>query len=60
MSDVFRNIEPPPPSPPGECVPPAIGAGGDHSSVLFICKYFVILSIYLKGEKYVFAYLWKF
>jgi hypothetical protein len=25
MSGVFRNIDP---SPPGECVPPAVGAGG--------------------------------
>jgi hypothetical protein len=23
MSRVFQNIDPPPPSPPGECVPPA-------------------------------------
>jgi hypothetical protein len=27
MSDVLQNIDPPPPSPPGECVPPAFGAG---------------------------------
>ncbi len=25
MSCVFQNIDPPPPSPPGECVPPAVG-----------------------------------
>jgi hypothetical protein len=58
MSGVFRNIDPPPPSPPGECVP--FGAGGGHTrsvergwgvnssedarhcSVLYLCKYFVI------------------
>ncbi len=28
MSLVFQNIYPPPPSPPGDCVPPAFGAGG--------------------------------
>jgi hypothetical protein len=60
MSGVFQNIDPPPPSPPGECVPPAFGAGEDtlagwrggsiiledarHSSVLYICKYFVDIS----------------
>jgi hypothetical protein len=31
MSDVFQNIDPPPPSPPGECVPPTFGAGGGHT-----------------------------
>jgi hypothetical protein len=31
MSGVFQNIDPPPPSPPGECVPPAFVAGGTHS-----------------------------
>jgi hypothetical protein len=31
MSDVFQNIDPPTPSPPGECVPPALGAGGGHT-----------------------------
>jgi hypothetical protein len=31
MSGVFQNIDPPTPSPPGVCVPPA-----------FICKYFVL------------------
>jgi hypothetical protein len=63
MSCVFQNIDPPPSSPPGECVvcTPAFGAGGRthslggegwggggqyfgrrrHSSVLYICKYFV-------------------
>jgi hypothetical protein len=30
MSLVFQNIDPPPPSPPGECVP-AFDAGGTHS-----------------------------
>jgi hypothetical protein len=30
MSCVFQNIDPPPPSPPGECVPTALGAGGGH------------------------------
>jgi hypothetical protein len=34
VSGVFRNIDPPTPSPPGECVPPAFGAGGmTHSLV---------------------------
>jgi hypothetical protein len=28
MSLVFQNIEPPPPSPPGECVLPAFVGGG--------------------------------
>jgi hypothetical protein len=32
MSGVFRNITPyPTPSPPGECVPPAFGAGVGHT-----------------------------
>jgi hypothetical protein len=31
MAGVFQNIDPPPPSPPGECVPPAFGAGGGHT-----------------------------
>ncbi len=32
MSLVFQNIDPPPPSPPGECVlPPPTKAGGTHS-----------------------------
>jgi hypothetical protein len=31
MSGVFQNIYPPRPSPPGECVPPAFGAGGGHT-----------------------------
>jgi hypothetical protein len=29
MSGIFQNIDPTPPSPPGECVPPAFGAGED-------------------------------
>jgi hypothetical protein len=29
MSGVFQNIDPPTPSPPGECVPPAFGGGED-------------------------------
>jgi hypothetical protein len=29
MSGVFRNIDPPTPSPPGECVPPALVRGED-------------------------------
>jgi hypothetical protein len=30
MSGVFQNVDPPPPSPPGECVPPpAYGVGED-------------------------------
>jgi hypothetical protein len=30
MAGVFQNIDP---SPPGECVPPAFGAGGGHTLV---------------------------
>jgi hypothetical protein len=29
MSLVFQNIDPPPPSPPGECVPPSFVGGED-------------------------------
>jgi hypothetical protein len=31
MSCVFQNIDPPPPFPPGECVPSAFVAGGGHT-----------------------------
>jgi hypothetical protein len=31
MSLVFQNIDPPPPSPPGECVTPAFVAEGGHT-----------------------------
>jgi hypothetical protein len=31
MSCVFQNIDPPIPSPPGECVPSAFVAGGGHT-----------------------------
>ncbi len=31
MSCVFQNIDPPPPSPPSECVPPRLGCGGGHT-----------------------------
>jgi hypothetical protein len=31
MSCVFQNSDPPPPSPPGECVPPDFVAGGGHT-----------------------------
>ncbi len=31
MSCVFQNIDPPPPSPPGECVPSTFVAGGGHT-----------------------------
>ncbi len=31
MSLVFQNIDPPTPSPPGECVPPAYVGGGGHT-----------------------------
>jgi len=31
MSGVLRIIDPPAPSPPGECVPPAFGGGGGHT-----------------------------
>jgi hypothetical protein len=62
MAGGFQNIDPPSPSPPGECVPPRLwcvgrthslggeGWGGQyfgiledvrHSSVLYVCKYFV-------------------
>jgi hypothetical protein len=30
MAGVFQNIDPPSPSPPGECVPAAFGAGEGH------------------------------
>jgi hypothetical protein len=35
MSRVFQNIDPPPPSPPGECVPSAFVAGGGHTRRIF-------------------------
>jgi hypothetical protein len=31
MSLVFQNIDPPPPSPPGECVPTAFVGEGGHT-----------------------------
>ena len=31
MSLVFQNIDPPSPSPPGECVPPAFVGGGEDT-----------------------------
>ncbi len=31
MPSVFQNIDPPSPSPPGECVLPPTKAGGTHS-----------------------------
>jgi hypothetical protein len=32
MAGVFQNIDPTPPSPPGECVPsPLVRGGGTHS-----------------------------
>jgi hypothetical protein len=63
MSGVIQNIDPPPLSPPSECVPSAFGVGEGHtrwaergvvvniledvrhSSVLYICKYFVAQKI---------------
>ncbi len=64
MSDVFRNIDPPPPDRPASVDPSAFGAGGGHTrwverrgwgvnsledarhcSVLYICKYFVVVGI---------------
>jgi hypothetical protein len=33
MSGVFQNIDPPPPSPPGECVPPRLWCGGRTHSL---------------------------
>jgi hypothetical protein len=55
MSSVFRNIDHPTPSSPGECLSPRLWCGGRthslggdgveedarHCSVLCICKYFV-------------------
>jgi hypothetical protein len=29
MSGVFQNIDPPPPAPPGECIPPPLVPGED-------------------------------
>ncbi len=69
MSRVFQNIDPPGPSPPGECVVyplPLVreqdtlagwrgGRGVNiledarHSSVLYICKYFVACTIFCFG-----------
>ncbi len=37
MSLVFQNIDPPPTSPPGECVPPAF-VGGGGGDTLYISK----------------------
>jgi hypothetical protein len=31
MSCVFQNIDPPPPSPPGDCVPPRLCLGGEDT-----------------------------
>jgi hypothetical protein len=33
MSLVFQIIDPPPPSPPGECVPPAFVLGGGEDTL---------------------------
>jgi hypothetical protein len=34
MSRVFQNIDPPPPSPPGECVSlPLLGGGGGEDTL---------------------------
>ncbi len=50
MSGVFQNIDPPPPHRSASVYPPEEGRGGwgvniledaRHSSVLYICKYFV-------------------
>jgi hypothetical protein len=64
MAGVFHNIDPPPPSPSGECVPPPLVRGEDtlarrrggwgvniledvrHSSVLYVCKYFVVMLVF--------------
>jgi hypothetical protein len=34
MAGVFQNIDPPSPTPPRECVPPAFGAGGRTHSLV--------------------------
>jgi hypothetical protein len=82
MSGVFQYVDPPPPSPPGECVcTPAFGAGGGqtrwvergvhggggvniledarHSSVLYICKYFVGNSIAPWRSRFICLYLFS-
>ncbi len=58
MAGVFQNIDPPSPSPPGECVPPPpLRCGGKTHSLggeggggferrqtqLYVCKYFVVI-----------------
>jgi hypothetical protein len=50
MSGVFQNIDLPPLSPPGECVGVNILEDARHSSVLYICMYFVVLG-HLRSEK---------
>ncbi len=61
MSGVFQNIDPPSPHPLASVYTPAFGAGGRthslggwgvniledarHSSVLYICKYFVFAGL---------------
>ncbi len=58
MSGVFRNIEPPPPHRPATLANGGRGWGGSivledarHCSVLYICKYFVVVSIRIGGGR---------
>jgi len=44
MSFAFQNIDPTPPSPPGECVPPAFVVDG-FVAVLFSLKRCVVLQM---------------
>ncbi len=74
MAGVFQNIAPPP-SPPGECVPPPLVRGENtlsrrrggwgvniledvrHSSVLYVCKYFVLLMVLPESWRFTIAFL---
>ncbi len=74
MSSVFQNIDPPPLSLPGECVPhpsPANGAGGRthslgvhsledarHCSVLYLCNYFVEWAVSHYGNYCIMKNVW--
>ncbi len=62
MSGVFQNIDPPPPSPPGECVPPpllrgedtlAAGWRGEGGGVIFWkTQYTTLYSTYIESSLY--------